>query len=84
MSGALQGLKSQLSALTVKERAELAQFLLRTLEDAEDEAVEAAWEAELNRRVGEIESGRAPGTRPGKSVPSSDPGRREQALPDCS
>ena len=61
MSEGLESLKSQLSALTAKERAELAHFLIRSLEDGGEEGTEAAWQAELTRRVEDIDSGRVTG-----------------------
>src|SRR5713101_8587542 len=57
----LEQLKSQLGLLTPQERAELAHFLLLSLEEEADEGVEAAWEAELARREAEIKSGKAVG-----------------------
>ena len=52
--------KTQLSTLPPEERAELAHFLLCSLEPAE-EGVEAAWDEEASRRVEEIREGRARG-----------------------
>jgi putative addiction module component (TIGR02574 family) len=49
-------LQSQLSALPEGERAELAKFLIGTLSPV-DENVDAAWDAEIERRLAEIESG---------------------------
>ncbi|MGP0068931.1 MAG: addiction module protein [Isosphaeraceae bacterium] len=56
----LQEWKAELSGLSEQERAELAQFLLDTL-DGIDVDVEAAWDAELARRAEEIRSGTASG-----------------------
>jgi putative addiction module component (TIGR02574 family) len=56
----LEQFKSQLDQLTQEERAELAYFLLRSLEPEEDGA-SAAWDAEVSRRVSEIRSGKAEG-----------------------
>jgi putative addiction module component (TIGR02574 family) len=52
-------LKSQVLQLPSKDRAELAYCLLASLEEGrEDEpGVESAWEAELERRWQEMESG---------------------------
>jgi putative addiction module component (TIGR02574 family) len=56
MSAITEVLKDRFSHLDVDERAELAAYLIRTLDDETDEAgVEAAWEAELARRSSEIE-----------------------------
>jgi len=57
----VQKLKSQIKKLPASQRAELAHFLIETLE-REDEGWESAWDKELDRRVKEIKSGRARGT----------------------
>ncbi len=48
-------------ALTVEERAELAGSLLESLDGAHDnpEAVEAAWNEEIARRIEDLDSGKA-------------------------
>jgi putative addiction module component (TIGR02574 family) len=38
-------------------RAELAGRLIESLDEAEDEGVEAAWDAEISRRLHELDSG---------------------------
>ncbi len=60
MSPSLDQIKNSLSGLPVSERAELAHFLLESLEP-EDEGVAEAWRAELARRVAEIRSGKVVG-----------------------
>jgi putative addiction module component (TIGR02574 family) len=60
MTEAVEQLKSQVSALSVAERADLAYFLLTSLEP-EEEGVEEAWREEIARRVAEIRSGQAVG-----------------------
>lgn len=66
MSETIELLKSQITGLSTPERAELAQFLLSTLEsDDENEA----WCVEIRRRVAEIRSGKAIG-RPAEVVMS--------------
>lgn len=60
MSETVEQLKSQASALSVGERADLAYFLLSSL-GPEEESYEEAWRAEVGRRVGEIRSGSAIG-----------------------
>ncbi len=50
-------LKKALS-LPVTERADLAGSLIESLDDAEDESVEAAWDEEVARRMAEIDSGK--------------------------
>jgi len=61
MDPTLDAWKAQLGALTPEERAELAHFLLNSLEPADGDDVEAAWDAEAARRVAEIRAGEAPG-----------------------
>ncbi len=60
----VEELKDQLSALPALQRAELASFLLESLngEDGEDPAaVQAAWDAELALRLEEIKTGKEVG-----------------------
>lgn len=57
----IQQRKLELAALSEQERAELASFLIESLEDEVDADIESAWEAELNRRAAEIHSGSAVG-----------------------
>jgi putative addiction module component (TIGR02574 family) len=59
-------IKSQAEQLSQSERAELAYFLLQSLEP-EDAGAAAEWDAEVARRVGEIHGGRASG-RPAEQV----------------
>lgn len=62
MSPAFEQLKSQLGRLSQEERAELAVFLLDSLDpEEEDREVTAAWEEEIGRRVADIRSGKAEG-----------------------
>lgn len=56
MSPTLQDLKDASVGLPAAERAELAHFLLSSLEP-EEEGWQAAWQAELSRRLEEIRSG---------------------------
>jgi putative addiction module component (TIGR02574 family) len=60
MTETLEQLKTQLTLLSNPERAELAHFLLASLEPEEEGAAEA-WDAEVKQRVQEILSGRALG-----------------------
>lgn len=60
MTEAVKQLKAQMKELSNPERAELAEFLLTSLEPEEEGAAEA-WEAEVARRVDEIRSGRVVG-----------------------
>ncbi|MFL6202554.1 MAG: addiction module protein [Thermoanaerobaculia bacterium] len=56
----VEAYKNQLEKLSREERAELAYFLLSSLEP-EEEGAAAAWDAEISRRVAEIRSGKANG-----------------------
>ena len=60
MTETLEQLKEQLERLPRQERAELAHFLLCSLEQEAD--VDTAWEAELARRVADMQSGKVVGT----------------------
>jgi putative addiction module component (TIGR02574 family) len=62
MTETAEKLKSQLSQLSINERAELAYFLLHSLDEAVDVDAEAAWDAELARRFEEITNGKAIGS----------------------
>jgi putative addiction module component (TIGR02574 family) len=61
MTETAERLKTDLVRLSLHERAELAQFLLESLEDSSDADAEKAWEAELAQREREICSGQAVG-----------------------
>ena len=59
MSTTVQKLKTQIGKLTIKQRVELARFLLDSLDqEAHDEG---AFNQKLDRRIREIKSGRARG-----------------------
>jgi putative addiction module component (TIGR02574 family) len=60
MAETLEQFKSQLRRLTTKERADLAYYLLESLDSAE-EGTDAAWNIEISRRVAEIRAGHAVG-----------------------
>jgi putative addiction module component (TIGR02574 family) len=51
-------LKKALS-LPASERADLAGSLIESLDDTQDEAVAAAWDEEVARRMADIDSGKA-------------------------
>ena len=57
MSSQLEIVEAQALKLTAEERAQLADRLMTSI--FEDHEIEASWAAEVERRVGEIESGRA-------------------------
>jgi putative addiction module component (TIGR02574 family) len=62
MTETMEQLKVQLERLPSQERAELAHFLLCSLEQEADAEADAAWEVELARRVADIQSGKVVGT----------------------
>jgi putative addiction module component (TIGR02574 family) len=66
MTEAVEQLKSQASNLSASERAELAYFLLSSLEP-EEETAQEEWRADIARRVAEIRNGTAAG-RPADDV----------------
>ena len=57
MSSRLEILEAEALKLTAEERARLADRLIASLSDDAD--VEEAWAAEVERRIAEIEAGRA-------------------------
>lgn len=61
MSPTLQELKDAASALPVAERAELAQFLLRSLDEQDEQEVRADWLALAEQRMAEVRSGKVVG-----------------------
>jgi len=60
MTSAVEQLKSQAEQLSVPERADLALFLLHSLEP-EESGAEEAWQTEIARRVDEIRRGAVEG-----------------------
>lgn len=54
-------LKSELRELDSQDRVELIRYLIDSLHDDGELRVDPAWEAELDRRVEEMRSGRVPG-----------------------
>ncbi len=61
MTEAATRLKGELAQLTPDDRAELAHFLIDTLEESADDDVAEAWNRELARRAAEIRAGTASG-----------------------
>jgi putative addiction module component (TIGR02574 family) len=59
----IEQLKEQVDALSPEDRAELTRYLLcsHDPENDDEQAVEAAWDVVLQRRLAEIESGKAVG-----------------------
>jgi putative addiction module component (TIGR02574 family) len=58
----LEELTAKVMALPAKERAELAELLIQSLEEQDDEAIKSAWLAEIGRRDEQIRAG-APVTK---------------------
>ena len=57
MSTPVGDLFRQVSALDEQDRATLAGLLLERLEHKVDEAAEAAWQEEIERRIAELDDG---------------------------
>jgi putative addiction module component (TIGR02574 family) len=72
MDLSLEQLKATLSGLPAAERAELAQYLLRSL-DPEEEGARAEWLALAEQRMAEVRAGRVAGI-PAEEVLKSLPG----------
>lgn len=66
MTKAAERIRSELSLLPAQDRAQLAHFLIHSLEGENDEDVEAAWDKELESRTLEIREGRADGEPAGQ------------------
>jgi len=56
---ALEKIRSEALNLSESERADLAHSLVASLDGASDHGVEKAWDAEIRRRLAEIDSGTA-------------------------
>ncbi len=61
MTKSAEKIKTELSLLSQQERAELAYFLIRSLDAEVNADAEAAWDAELAQRLEDIKSGKAVG-----------------------
>jgi putative addiction module component (TIGR02574 family) len=61
MTATAEKLRTKLAGLSETARAELAHFLIRSLDEGKGDDAESAWDTELGRRAEEIESGRATG-----------------------
>jgi len=57
MSSVAEQLKTTLSTLSQSERAELAYFLIKSLDQGADDDVDAAWLKEIDARREEVISG---------------------------
>jgi putative addiction module component (TIGR02574 family) len=61
MSLTLQELKNVSSGLPADERAELAQFLLNSLEEQDEEGTRAEWFALAEKRMADVRAGKVVG-----------------------
>lgn len=61
MAHSLDEIERQVLALPVKDRAALAERLLASLDEGEDEGVEEAWADEAERRDRELQEGKVKG-----------------------
>lgn len=61
MSPTLQDLKNAASGLPAGERAELAQYLLRSLDEQDEEGARAEWLALAEQRMAEVRAGKVIG-----------------------
>jgi putative addiction module component (TIGR02574 family) len=61
MSTTLDQLTADAMKLTLRDRVQLAQRLVSTLDDEVETETEALWFAEAERRLEELRSGRVPG-----------------------
>jgi putative addiction module component (TIGR02574 family) len=59
MTPEVSRLLEQALALSIEEREALADSLISNLDGKVDEGVHAAWEAEIGKRVAELDSGKA-------------------------
>ena len=59
MTKPVEELVQRARALSLQDRAHLAEELLASLDEGSDSDAEAAWEQEIGRRVDEIKAGRA-------------------------
>ena len=67
MSSLLQEVATKAHHLSIDERAELAHDLIVSLDEGVGNEFESAWDAEIERRVREIKSGKAKG-RPAEEI----------------
>ena len=61
MTAIAEKIRIDLSSLNDAERAELAHYLIRSLDAETDADAESAWDVELERRAKEIRDGKASG-----------------------
>jgi putative addiction module component (TIGR02574 family) len=61
MSATAEKIRMELAGLDETERAELAHFLIQSLDHGAEEGAEAAWDAEIRDRIRAIDEGRVVG-----------------------
>lgn len=61
MTEIAERLRTELAVLDSEDRADLAYFLLQSLDEEVDPSIEVAWDAELDRRIADIENGSVKG-----------------------
>ncbi len=61
MTETAEKIKSELMQLSAADRANLAHLLILSLDNTVDEDAEAAWDAELERRLRRVEEGKSLG-----------------------
>jgi putative addiction module component (TIGR02574 family) len=61
MAETAEKLKLEFSYLSIQERAEIASFLIYSLDENVVQDIESAWDAELDQRTQEIKSDNASG-----------------------
>ena len=61
MPATVEEIKKDLQSLSALQRAELARFLIESLDQEQDPDAEAAWDMKLERRFNDINSGKAQG-----------------------
>lgn len=66
MEVTLEQLTRDVLSLSLEKRAALAHALILSIDEAEDEGVSEAWDAELEKRVAEIRQGRVNGIPAGE------------------
>ena len=59
MTPEVSRLLEQALSLSVQEREALAESLISNLDGKVDEGVQAAWEAEIGKRIADLDSGKA-------------------------
>lgn len=61
MTALAEKLNTELDQLPIEDRAELASFLIQSLDEGADPDAQAAWDVELARRAEELRTGKVVG-----------------------